>query len=674
MESKPFAYRGFMLDAARHFMPASDVCRIIEAAALCGMNRMHWHLTDDQGWRVEIRRYPRLTKIGSVRGRSFFGAANEEENNTGFYTQDEIRQVVAFAKARGVEIVPEIEVPGHASAMLAAYPQFGCRRVVPGPEGDTVEDAPYDYQVGTIAGVFPNLICAGRDDAVRFLKDILDEITELFPGPEIHIGGDEAIKQHWRRCPDCQKRIHDEKLADESELQRWLVLQIGQYLAQKGRKTIVWNESLEGGLLPEHFIVQHWLGNDRETAAFMAAGGKVISSETEHYYISRPYANIDVHNIWQAPEVPEYAQAHPENLLGIECPLWSERVTNTQRAAYLLFPRVPAVALKASRNAPAAWEDFQAAVRALQARVEPLGLIGAPERVWKISPEDAEAELARQAAMRQSPDMQTTWRICDGLLRQEKLEKLLTAIAMPRAFALRVMDCAWTEIPEYCGSAPVDRSRGADELARQLLTALDNREKGPWKDLPEDVWLDTMRCFTRFVGEHYRSTDVYAFDRGFWTTRQINARLFRIGELEYELRETQGERWLALHIPSDTRLTTDRLNDSVARARRFFEAWFPEWAGLPMRCTSWLMSPTLKELLPEGSNILRFQQAFDITAVDPESSGAIGWIFQLTGEQAKDAALSALPENTTLQRRAKALLLSGRQVGAASGTLARDFA
>ena len=262
MESKPFAYRGFMLDAARHFMPASDVCRIIEAAALCGMNRMHWHLTDDQGWRVEIRRYPRLTKIGSVRGRSFFGAANEEENNTGFYTQDEIRQVVAFAKARGVEIVPEIEVPGHASAMLAAYPQFGCRRVVPGPEGDTVEDAPYDYQVGTIAGVFPNLICAGRDDAVRFLKDILDEITELFPGREIHIGGDEAIKQHWRRCPDCQKRIRDEKLADESELQRWLVLQIGQYLAQKGRKTIVWNESLEGGLLPEHFIVQHWLGNE----------------------------------------------------------------------------------------------------------------------------------------------------------------------------------------------------------------------------------------------------------------------------------------------------------------------------------------------------------------------------------------------------------------------------
>ncbi|MBQ8953784.1 MAG: family 20 glycosylhydrolase [Clostridia bacterium] len=674
MQNKPFAYRGFMLDAARHFMPASDVCRIIEAASLCGLNRMHWHLTDDQGWRVEIKRYPRLTEIGSVRGRSFFGAANEEENNTGFYTQDEIRQVVAFARTRGIEIVPEIEVPGHASAMLAAYPEFGCRRVVPGTHGDTIEDAPYDYQVVTIAGVFPNLVCAGRDDAVRFLEDILDEITELFPGPEIHIGGDEAIKQHWRRCPDCQKRIRDKKLTGESELQRWLVLQIGEYLARKGRKTIVWNESLEGGLLPEHFIVQHWWGNDAETAAFMAAGGKVISSETEHYYISRPYTAIDVHNIWQADEMPAYAKAHPENLIGIESPLWGERVTNAKRAGYQLFPRLAAVALKAGRNAPAAWEDFLAAVRALNDRVGQLGIEGAPEELWKVSKEEIEAEQARQAALRQKPEMQNTWRINDGLLREEWLEKLLAMIGMPCEFALRVMDCALAEIPEYCGSAPVDRTGGADELAKQLLVAIGNRYEGPWKGLPEDIFLDTMKCFTRFVNEHYTSTGTYAFDRGFWTTRQINARLFRVGELEYELREAEGERCLALHIPSDARLTADRLNDSVARARRFFEAWFSEWADLPMRCTSWLMSPTLKELLPDSSNILRFQRAFELTQVDPESSGSIGWIFQLTGELAKNVDLNALPDNTTLQRRAKALLLEGRQVGAASGTLARPFA
>jgi len=677
MENKAYPYRGFMLDVARHYMPVSGVCRIIETAALCGMNRMHWHLTDDQGWRVEIKRYPRLTEVGAMRGSSFFGAENEAENNCGYYTQAEIRGVVAFARAHGIEIVPEIEIPGHASAMLAAYPEYGCRREIAEPDGITVSEKPYDYQVVTIAGVFPNLICAGRDECVRFLKDILDEITDLFPGPEIHIGGDEAIKLHWRRCPDCQKRIRDEGLSNERELQRWLVLQIGEYLAQKGRRTIVWNESLEGGLLPEHFIVQHWWGNDSETAAFMAAGGQVISSETEHYYISRPYGDIDVYNIWNAPSVPDYARENPQNLLGIECPMWGERVTNARRAAYLLFPRIPAVALKASRpNAAPSWEEFQDAIRAAQKRIEPLGLNAAPERVWKISPEEAAAEQAKRAALRDVPEMKNTWRICDGLLLQEKLEKLLQDIGMPRPFALRAMDFAWTAVPEYCGEQPQANGDGADELAQHLLTALGNRDHGPWKDLPEDVWIATLKCFTRFVNEHFRATGAYAFDRGFWTTRQINARLFRIGELEYELREDENSRAISLHIPSDTRMTPDLLNKSVAEARAFLARYFPDWADLPMTCHTWLLSPALKSMLPENSNILRFQRAFDISEVNPDTDGAITWVFNLTGRQKAELhpeALSNLPEDTTLQRRMKALLMAGGKPGEARGTLARAF-
>ncbi|MBR3505165.1 MAG: family 20 glycosylhydrolase [Clostridia bacterium] len=676
MENKPFAYRGFMLDSARHYLPVSDILKIIEAASLCGMNRMHWHLTDDQGWRVEIKRYPLLTEKGSVRGRSYFGAENEEENNCGFYTQDDVRAVVAFAKSHDVEIVPEIEVPGHASAMLAAYPQFGCRRAVSTAEGEMIQDAPYDYQVVTIAGVFPNLICAGREDAVRFLEDILDEICELFPGPEIHIGGDEAIKLHWRRCPDCQRRMREEGLTDESQLQRSLVLQIGDYLAKKGKRVIVWNESLEGGLLPDHFIVQHWLGNDEETAAFMAAGGQVISSEAENYYISRPYSAIDVYRIFQADEVPAYAKAHPENLLGIECPLWGERVTNARRAAYQLFPRLAAVALKAQRNAPSSWEAFQDAVREANARVEALGLQGGPERSWRVSKEEVEADVAKMKALLENPDMRNTWRICDGLLRQEKLEKLLAAIDMPRPFSLRVMDCAWTEIPEYCGDASIDRGDGADEMAKQLITALDNREKGPWKDIPEDIWLATMRCFTRFVNEHFASTGKYAFDRGFWTTRQIAARIFRIGELEYELRETDDPtlpRVISLHIPSDAHMTADRLNESVAGARRFLKEHFPDWAGLPMRCGSWLLSPALRPLLDADSNILRFQRAFDIDTEERDSDGVLQWVFKLSGERQEGVDLSALPEDTTLQRRMKKSLLAGEKIGSAAGFLARDF-
>ena len=673
--NKPFAYRGFMLDVARHYMPVAEIRRIIEAAALCGMNRMHWHLTDDQGWRLEIRRYPRLTEIGAKRGPAFFGAANENENNEGFYTQEEIRGVVAFAKERGIEIVPEIEVPGHASAMLAAYPEFGCRREIARAGGVETIDRPYEYWTGTMPGVFPNLICAGRDDAVQFLENILDEVCDLFPGPEVHIGGDEAIKMHWRRCPDCQRRMREEGLRDENELQRWLVLKVGDFLAKRGRKAIVWNESLDGGLLPDHFIVQHWWGNDRDTAAFLAAGGQVISSETEHYYISRPYSGIDVHNIWQAPEIPDYAREHSENLLGLECPMWSERVTNGARAEYLLFPRIPAVALKAGRqHAGDSWEAFRAAVAGVEAKVEALGIKGAPERVWQISEEDKQAEIAAQAEMRKRPEMQDVWRICDNLLLQERLEKLLRAIDMPRPFALRVMDFAWTSVPEYCGEQPEVSGDGADILAGQLVEALNSRAEGAWKDIEEDVWIDTMKCFTRFVGEHFRSTGKYAFDRHWWTTRQIGAKLFRVGELEYELRENEGERFISLHIPSDAKLKADLLNDSVSRARAFLEKHFPDWAKLPMKCHSWLLSPKLKELLPESANIVRFQNAFDIERVDAESNGAISWVFQLTGEQEKTVSYDALPETTTLQRGVKALLLSGGAVGDAAGTLSRLFA
>ena len=679
MEGKSFAYRGFMLDAARHFMPVEDVCRIIEAAALSGMNRMHWHLTDDQGWRLEIKKYPRLTEIGSVRGDSYFGEVSETENNCGFYTQEEVRQVVAFARERGVEIVPEIEVPGHASAMLAAYPEFGCRRMVSGPRGEEIIGAPYDYRVITYAGIFPNLICAGRDEAVNFLRDILEEVTELFPGPEVHIGGDEAVKLHWRRCPDCQRRMKEKGLKDEHELQRWLVLQMGAFLAEKGKKTIVWNESLDGGLLPDHFIVQHWLGNDKETAEFMAAGGKVIRSEASDYYISRTYSAIDAYHIWETPSIPPYAREHPENLMGVECPMWSERVTNPKRAAYLLFPRLPAVALRALfPDGYPTWEEFLEDLKAAQARIEPLGLTGAPESVWRMAQEDAEKEKADQERVRHSSRMERVFAVNDGMLWEDALEKLLRDIDMPWPFALQVMDCAWAaraEHKDFFGTVQADPGLGAGEMASQLKTAVENRHHGAWKGLPEDVFLDTMKCFTRFVREHERSCGKYGFDRSFWTTRQISARLFRIGELEYELLEKQdGGRAISLHIPSDAKLEGWLLDDSVARARAFLRAYFPDWADLSMECESWLLSPQLKELLPEKSRILMFQRAFDLTPGEEDARGSVlEWVYHLTHDQQKEARLSELPEDTTLQRRMKEYLLNGGKVVSAAGPLKRPF-
>ena len=480
--SQRYSHRAFMLDVARHYMPVPDIERLLRAAAACGLNRMHWHLTDDQGWRIEIKRYPRLTEAGSVRGPSYFGAVSETENNCGFYTQEEIRALVAFAGELGIEIVPEIEIPGHASAMLAAYPQYGCRRIVADGADTRVIEAPYSYQVENIPGIFPNLICAGRDECLRFLEDILEEVLALFPSELIHLGGDEALKQHWRRCPDCQARIRREGLADENALQIWLTRQIGAWLAERGRRSVVWNDSLSGGLLPPYFVVQQWHGNEEETAAFMAAGGQVIRSETRHFYFDYAYSAIDVHRIWAAPAVPAYAEGHEAQLLGVECPLWTERVTNFRRACHLLFPRLPAMALKYfGEEAYADWPAFEAALRA---RISALGDAlpeGAPDSCWHLTPEDAEAERAFER--RRTPESAAAEALCGRLLLQEEYEKLLRGLPLPEADRIALMDAAWSEVPAYAGGAVP--APDALESAQALLDALREKRENRAACLPE---------------------------------------------------------------------------------------------------------------------------------------------------------------------------------------------
>ncbi len=672
--SGKFTYRGFMLDVSRHYMPVEEIRRFIKAASICGMNKMHWHLTDDQGWRIEIKKYPKLTEIGSVRGCSYFGNVSETENNNGFYTQNEIRALIDYAKTLGIEIIPEIEIPGHASAMLAAYPQYGCRRTVIHAGKRQVITEPYSYKVMTTGGIFPNLICAGKDEAVQFLEDILEEVADLFPSSAIHIGGDEALKQHWRRCPDCQRRIREEGLADENGLQRWLVLKMGKYLKRKGKQTIVWNDSLAGGMLPGHFIVQHWMGNDWETAEFMAAGGKVIRSDVEYYYFDYPYSSVDAYHIWDMPDIPLYARGYPDGLWGVECPLWTERVTNTDRAAYLLFPRMTAVALKTaddSRERFPTWESFRDMLQSKQEQIDALGLNGAPECEWHMLSEDMETDRLAAEHTMHSPEADEANRIEQRLLLQEELEKLLAEIEMPEEYALQIMDYAWMELPEYAGVIADTTGVGVGEICDQLLRALQNRENGGWKDLPHDIWIATMKCFSRFVGEYKSSYGSYGFDRGFWTVRQINARLFRIGELEYEIREDSNV--IDLHIPSDARLQMQLLDDSVRLAKQFLKQWFPDQADAPMECESWLLAPALKGLLSETSHILQFQNAFEIMSTDPDAMDVLEWVFGLAGGQQKDMQLQELPEKTSLQKCMKQHLLRGGHVGIARGRFTGQF-
>ena len=657
-----FAYRGFMLDVSRHYMPAGDIRKLLDAAKILGLNRMHWHLTDDQGWRIEILKYPKLTETGSVRGDSYFGGTPADRNNSGFYTRREIRDIVAYAKNLGIEIIPEIEIPGHAAAMLAAYPEFGCRR------GETGR---WENRVEISGGIFPSLVCAGNDAALDFLKDILDEVTELFPFPAVHIGGDEALKIRWRRCPDCRRRMRELGIPEEDELQRWLVLQVGEYLAGKGRNTIVWNDVLTGGMLPEYFIVQHWAGDEGKTRAFMENGGHVIRSDTRYCYLDYSYGQTDVRKIWEAPRIPDYAAEYESRLDGMECPLWTERIADTGRAAYQAFPRLAAASVR--MNEPdMPWEEFRARVAVLEAEIEQkTGLKGAPEEMWALSPEEAEKVLKADAERIRLGETPVPVPDAGRMHALETAERLAITLGIPREFALKAGDCM---LAEFAGQPAPQNDPGAGILIRQLMQAAESRRRGAWRKIPVKIWIDTMKAYPRFISEHRRSYGYDGFDRYEWTVRQAGARLFRIGELEYELAENKpGQREIGVHIPSDTKLEPELLNDSLRQADGFLREYFPEWADLPKTCESWLLSPVLKELLPPDSRILRFQQAFDLREVFPEDDAALEWVFHVAQGQREGLDFTKLPEDTSLQRKMKALLLSGRKPGAGEGVLKRPF-
>ena len=653
----PFPHRAFMLDVSRHFMPVAEIKRLLSAAALCGINRMHWHLTDDQGWRLEIRKYPELTRTGAFRGTTHFGGVSETENNCGFYTREEARDVVAFAAEKGIDIIPEIELPGHACALLAAYPAFGCRG-----EG---------YQVRISSGIFPDLLCAGKDETVQFIRDVLDEVVSVFPFPMVHIGGDEALKVYWRRCPDCQRRIRENGLRSEDELQRWLVLQAGEYLHSRGRETIVWSDVLSGGFLPDYFIVQQWLGNEDRCAEWMDRGGRVICSDTKCWYFDYPYGTIDLYHIWQYPRIPEYAAGREDRLLGLEAPLWSERITNTERAARMLFPRLVGLGLKAAGQDADSWEAQKERVRQTMAGIRALGLEGAPEEFWRMAEEDAERDRQADHDRIWAPDARPFVEEEIKIVALDETERFMQEIGIPRDFLLTAGNVV---LEGQDGPEAPKRPDGADTLIRQLTAAVESRKYGAWRRFPEKIWLDTMKCYPRFIAEHRRSCGTDAFDRGEWTVRQVEARLFRIGELEYELPAENAEPAVSVHIPSDAKLEPDRLNDSVRQARDFLREYFPDRSSLPFSCESWLLSPCLEEWLPDSSRIRHFRNAFDILETDPEDDCALEWVFRIAAEQRKTFVPAALPEETVLQRKMKAAYLSGRKPGSARGILVRPFA
>ncbi|MFJ9560379.1 beta-N-acetylhexosaminidase [Streptomyces fuscichromogenes] len=384
-DSPRFPWRGLMLDVARHFMPKEGVLRYLDLMAAHKLNVFHFHLTDDQGWRVRIERHPRLTEVGSWRTRTKFGHRAsplwEEKPHGGFYTKDDIWEIVAYAAERHITVVPEIDVPGHSQAAIAAYPELGNTDVI-----DTTALSVWDSW-----GISPNVL-APTDNTLRFYEEVFEEVLELFPSEFVHIGGDECPKDQWRASPAAQARIKELGLADEDELQAWFVGHFAKWLSARGRRLIGWDEILEGGIA-EGAAVSSWRGYGGGIAA-ARAGHDVVMCPEQHVYLDHRQADgadepvpigyvrtlEDVYRFEPVPAGLDESQAR--RILGTQANVWTEVMEDHARVDYQAFPRLAAFAEVAWSALPAPGErDFAAFERRMTAhyrRLEALGVAYRP--------------------------------------------------------------------------------------------------------------------------------------------------------------------------------------------------------------------------------------------------------------------------------------------------------
>jgi hexosaminidase len=331
-----YSWRGFMLDEGRHFHGKDTVLNLLDVMASLKMNIFHWHLTEDQGWRIQIQRYPRLTEIGSQRAGTAQNLWDMIRNkhdgcpHTGYYTQQEIREIVSYAAERHITVIPEVEIPGHSKAALSAYPQYSCTG---GP-----------FEVPTKFGIFKDIYCPGKEPTFTFLQNILDEIMDLFPARYIHIGGDEAPKARWKKCADCQRRILEESLKDEQALQAYFTNRIADYVAMHNRTIIGWNQALSDRLNPDA-IIQYWAGNRKRVIKTVQGGRKIVISSYLDYYLDHSYSLTPLSRIYNFdPIFAELNQSDAQNILGVEAPLWTEFVPDRARLDFQTFPRLLALA------------------------------------------------------------------------------------------------------------------------------------------------------------------------------------------------------------------------------------------------------------------------------------------------------------------------------------------
>ena len=346
-DSPRFEWRGMHLDVCRHFFSVDFIKKYIDYLAMHKMNTFHWHLTEDQGWRIEIKKYPKLSEVSAYRNETIIGHHNTDPQKFdgtkygGIYTQDEIREVVKYASDRFITVVPEIELPGHSVAALTAYPELSCTG---GP-----------FEVRTSWGISDDIYCAGNELTFEFLENVLSEVVDLFPSKYIHIGGDEAPKHRWKECDKCQTRIEQEGLSDEHELQSYFITRMEKFLNSKGKQIIGWDEILEGGLAP-NAAVMSWRGNEGGIAAAKSKHKVVMSPNTNCYFDHYQTENRDdeplaiggflpLEKVYSFnPVPPELTAEEGKYIIGAQGNVWTEYIPTSDHVEYMAFPRLSALA------------------------------------------------------------------------------------------------------------------------------------------------------------------------------------------------------------------------------------------------------------------------------------------------------------------------------------------
>ena len=337
-----FAYRGFMLDCSRHFSSVAMIKRQLDMMALLKLNRFHWHFTDDQGWRIEIKKYPKLAEVGSIREKVALNLVgyyegnepydNHEYGRGKYYTQEDAKEIVEYANKLHITVVPEIEMPGHLVAAIASYPEISCK-------GEATK-------VWSRYGVSKTIGCCGGEELYKFIYDIIDELVEVFPGPYFHIGGDEVPKDAWKVCPKCQAKIKELGLKCENDLQGYFNNQVLAYLNKKGKTMVAWNEAIEASNLDGNTLIQYWIGDLRENGVldWLGKGNNIVISSHDHLYMNHLYCQKDLPTFYSVDlDLLGIDEKYENQIKGIEAPVWTEYIRNRRKMEFNLYPRLMAI-------------------------------------------------------------------------------------------------------------------------------------------------------------------------------------------------------------------------------------------------------------------------------------------------------------------------------------------